>query len=119
MTAIDIIKEFVEGSISPKEFEEKVYADATIEALLKGEKNLPAYVSEPDLYTYAISLDFRNLECIYNIQSLLSGVLSKNGITHTVEKKYENLFNLTLKIQPKWLMLPSEYLSNLIEEKKI
>ncbi|WP_338509918.1 hypothetical protein VRC22_24380 [Pseudomonas poae] len=86
MTAIDIIKEFVEGSISPKEFEEKVYADATIEALLRGEKNLPAYVSKPDLYTYAISLDFRNLECIYNIQSLLSGVLSKNGITHTVEK---------------------------------
>lgn len=118
MTAIDIIREFVEGSISPKEFEEKVYADDAVEALLRDEKDLPSYVSEPDLYTYAISQDFQNLECIYNVQTLLSGFLSKNGITHTVEKKYEKLFNLTLKVQPKWLSLPSDYLSSLIEEQK-
>jgi hypothetical protein len=118
MTAIDIIREFVEGSISPKEFEEKVYADDAVEALLRDEKDLPSYVSEPDLYTYAISQDFQNVECIYNVQTLLSGFLSKNGITHTVEKKYEKLFNLTLKVQPKWLSLPSDYLSSLIEEQK-
>jgi len=118
MTAMDIIKQFVEGSISPKDFEEKVYADLAVETLLKGESNLPAYVPEPDLYTYAISQDYRNLECIYNLQTLLSGVLNKNGVTHTVEKKYEHLFNLTLKVQPKWLSLPSDYLSKLIEEKK-
>ncbi|MBT2371589.1 hypothetical protein [Pseudomonas fluorescens] len=118
MTAIEIIKQFVEGSISPKAFEEKVYADSAVEALLKGENNLPAYIIEPDLYTYAISQNYLNLECIYNIQTLLSGVLNKKGIAHTVEKKYEDLFNLTLKVQPKWLSLPSDYLSMLIEEQK-
>lgn len=86
MTAINIIKKFVEGSISPIELEEKVYTDPAIEALLKAESNLPAYITEPDLYTYAITQDYRNLECIYNLQSLLSGVLSNKGITHTVEK---------------------------------
>ncbi|TFY84381.1 hypothetical protein DYL61_31140 [Pseudomonas nabeulensis] len=118
MTAIDIIKKFVEGSISPKDFEQKVYEDSAVEALLKGEINLPAYVAEPDLYTYAISQDYQSLECIYNLQTLLSDVLNKKSVAHTVEKKYENLFNLTLKVQPKWLSLPSDYLSQLIEDQK-
>ncbi|CRM22829.1 MULTISPECIES: hypothetical protein [Pseudomonas] len=118
MTAIEIIKQFVEGAISPKAFEEKIYADPAVEALLKNEDNLPAYVTEPDLYTYAISQDYQNLESIYNVQTLLSTVLTKKNITHTVEKKYENLFNLTLKVQPKWLSLSSDYLSKLVEERK-
>lgn len=118
MTAIEIIKQFVEGAISPKVFEEKIYADPAVEALLRSENNLPAYVTEPDLYTYTISQNYQNLESIYNVQTLLSTVLSKKNITHTVEKKYENLFNLTLKVQPKWLSLPSDYLSKLVEERK-
>lgn len=118
MTAIEIIKQFVEGAISPKAFEEKIYADPAVEALLRSENNLPAYVTEPDLYTYTISQNYQNLESIYNVQTLLSTVLSKKNITHTVEKKYENLFNLTLKVQPKWLSLPSDYLSKLVEERK-
>ena len=118
MTAIEIIKQFVEGAISPKALEEKIYADPAVEALLRSENNLPAYVTEPDLYTYTISQNYQNLESIYNVQTLLSTVLSKKNITHTVEKKYENLFNLTLKVQPKWLSLPSDYLSKLVEERK-
>ena len=118
MTAIEIIKQFVEGAISPKAFEEKIYADPAVEALLRSENNLPAYVTEPDLYTYTISQDYQSLESIYNVQTLLSTVLSKKNITHTVEKKYETLFNLTLKVQPKWLSLPSDYLSKLVEERK-
>jgi len=118
MTAIEIIKQFVEGAISPKALEEIIYADPTVEALLKSENSLPAYVTEPDLYTYTISQDYQSLESIYNVQTLLSTVLTKKNITHTVEKKYENLFNLTLKVQPKWLSLPSDYLSKLVEERK-
>ncbi|NJJ58148.1 MULTISPECIES: hypothetical protein [unclassified Pseudomonas] len=118
MTAIEIIKQFVEGAISPKALEEIIYADPAVEALLKSENSLPAYVTEPDLYTYTISQDYQSLESIYNVQTLLSTVLTKKKITHTVEKKYENLFNLTLKVQPKWLSLPSDYLSKLVEERK-
>ena len=51
MTAIEIVKQFVEASISPKEFEGKIYANLSIAELLKSERNLPAYVAEPDLYT--------------------------------------------------------------------
>jgi len=118
MTAIEIIKQFVEGAISPKALEEIIYADPAVEALLKSENNLPAYVTQPDLYTYTISQDYQSLESIYNVQTLLSTVLTKKNITHTVEKKYETLFNLTLKVQPKWLSLPSDYLSKLVEERK-
>ncbi|WP_339439646.1 hypothetical protein [Pseudomonas sp. EA_15y_Pfl1_P104] len=86
MTAIEIIKQFVEGAISPKALEEIIYADPAVEALLKSENSLPAYVTEPDLYTYTISQDYQSLESIYNVQTLLSTVLTKKKITHTVEK---------------------------------
>ena len=118
MTAIEIITEFVEGAISPKAFEEMIYSDPGVKALLEVEGNLPAYINEPDLYSYVIAQDYLNLECIYNVQTLLSAVLSKKGIVHTVEKKYENLFSLTLKVQPKWLSLPAEYFLKLVEEQK-
>lgn len=118
MTAIEIIRQFVEGDISPKEFEGRLYADPAVEALLKEEINLPSYVTEPDLYTYVISQDYLNLECIYNVQVLLSGALSKRRISHALEKKYERLLNLALKVQPRWVSLPSDYLSDLIEEQE-
>lgn len=118
MTAIEIVKQFVEASISPKEFEEKIHSNSSIEELLKSEKNLPTYVAEPDLYTYAISQNYENLESIYNTQILLADFLNKKNIPHKIEKKYEELFNLTLKVQPKWLSLPSDYLSSLIKDKK-
>ncbi|UVM50374.1 hypothetical protein LOY38_29430 [Pseudomonas sp. B21-015] len=118
MTAIEIVKQFVEASISPKEFEAEIYANSSIEELLRIEKNLPAYVAESDLYTYAISQNYENLESIYNTQTLLSDFLNKKNIPHKIKKKYKELFNLTLKVQPKWLSLPSDYLSSLIEDKK-
>lgn len=118
MTAIEIVKQFVEASISPEEFEARIHSDASIEALLKSESSLPSYVAEPDLYTYAISQNYKSYESIYNVQTLLSSVLTKRSVVHKVEKKYEDLFTLTLKVQPKWLSLPSDFLFSLIEGKK-
>jgi hypothetical protein len=118
MSGIGVIQSFVEGTLSSSDFEEKIYSDADLEKLLKAENDLPAYVGEVDLYTYAISQNFKSFESVFNLQMLLSSVLNKSGISHSIAKKYEKLFNLSLKAQPKWLSFSPEYLSKVVEGKE-
>lgn len=118
MTPEETIKAFVEASISIDDFEKIIYSDGAIEALLKVEKELPAYVVEPDLYTHIIGQNYRSIGSIYNIQTLLSEFLIRKDIKHNVNGKYQKLFELTLDVQPKWLDLPSEYFSNAIAGKE-
>ena len=118
MTPEETIKAFVEASIAIEEFEKIIYSDEAIEALLRLEKELPAYIAEPDLYTYVISQNYRDPGSIYNIQTLLSEFLLRKNIKHNVNEKYRKLFELTLDVQPKWLDLPLEYFSRSIEGKE-
>lgn len=82
MSGVDIIKQFVEGRLAPRAFEQCLHTDAALQTLLEGERDLPAYVAEPDLYLYLISQDYQSLACIYNVQTLLSERLDSQGIAH-------------------------------------
>lgn len=116
MTPEEKIKAFVEGAMSVDQFELAVQSDSSIEALLSDERQLPAYIQEPDLYAHIISQDYKKIGAIYNVQILLSNFLQKKNVLHTVDKKYEELLELTLKVQPKWLDLPSDYFFEIIKD---
>jgi len=110
MSGVDIIKQFVEGRISPGAFEQHLHTDTSLQALLEGERNLPTYVAEPDLYLCLISQDYQSLEGIYNVQTLLSEWLDRQGLAHLVDNSHQHRFTLALKAQPKWVSLPSVYI---------
>jgi len=116
MSGVDIIKQFVEGRLAPRAFEQCLHTDAALQALLEGERNLPAYVAEPDLYLYLISQDYESLACIYNVQTLLSERLDSQGIAHTVDDSHERRFTLALNAQPKWLSLPPPYFARFMAD---
>jgi hypothetical protein len=116
MRGVDIIKQFVEGRISPRAFEQCLHTDAALQVLLEGERNLPAYVAECDLYLYLISQDYESLACIYNVQTLLSERLDVQGIAHAVDDSHERRFTLALNAQPKWLSLPPAYISRFMAD---
>ncbi|NIJ78421.1 hypothetical protein FHT08_003555 [Xanthomonas campestris] len=109
------IKAFVEASISAEEFERSIQSDASFERLLKNEVRLPAYIQEADLYTHLISQDYSRIGSVYNVQQLLCSFLKKHEIAHICSEKYGELFELTLKVQPKWLDLPAWYFSRAID----
>ncbi|WP_435004987.1 hypothetical protein [Xanthomonas arboricola] len=109
------IKAFVEASISAEEFERKIQSYASFERLLKNEVQLPAYMQEADLYTHLISQDYSRIGSVYNVQKLLCSFLKKHEVAHVCSEKYGELLELTLKVQPKWLDLPSWYFSLAIE----
>lgn len=115
MTPLEIIKAFVESLITPEEFERHLHDNPVLSAVLQEDFSLPSYVEEPDLYTFAIGQDYSNVESIFNTQVLLSSFLQSRAVEHERSKRYEDLFNLLLKVQPKWLSLPSSYLSSLLD----
>lgn len=114
MTAEETIKAFVEASMSVEDFEKKIYSNKAIESLLRDEKNLPGYIAEPDLYAYVIGQNYSRIGSVFNVQTILSELLNKKNIKHEFSNKYSDLFELILKVQPKWLDLPAEYFSELI-----
>lgn len=113
---IDVIQNFVEGRLSPADFERAVLTDAALRRWLEGEVQLPAFVESPDLFAYLICQNYDDLGGIYTVQTVLSGVLGRHGVAHTVDTRYENQFNLVLKAQPKWLTLPSHYVTAFMQE---
>lgn len=115
MTPLEIIKSFVDGSLPPAEFERMLNNDAALHTALEASFTLPAYINEPDLYTFLIGQQYANIESVFNVQVILSDFLKSQGVEHVPSKKYEELFNLLLKVQPKWLALPFDYLSALLE----
>ncbi len=110
MSGVDIIKQFVEGRISPRAFEQHLHADTALQALLEDERSLPAYVAEPDLYLYLIGQDYQSLEGIYNVQTLLSEWLDRQDVAHVADNSHQQRFTLALKAQPKWVSLPPVYI---------
>lgn len=114
MTPLEIIQDFAEASITPEEFERQLRDNQELCVTLKEDPFVPSYIEEPDQYSFAIAQDYSNIECIFNTQSLLSDSLNSRGIAHERSKKYEDMFNLLLKAQQKWLSLTSSYLSNLL-----
>ncbi|MCQ9427423.1 hypothetical protein NRB16_28315 [Pseudomonas sp. LJDD11] len=115
MTPLEIIKAFVESLMTPDEFENQLRDNPALSAVLQEGFSLPNYVEEPDLYTFAIGQDYSNVESIFNTQVLLSSFLQSRAVEHERSTRYEDLFNLLLKVQPKWLSLSSGYLSSLLE----
>lgn len=113
---IDAIRNFVEGTVSARDFERAVLTDPALQRRLEDEVQLPAFVDAPDLLAYLITQDFEDLGAVYTVQTVLSGVLDRHGVAHTVDARYENQFHLVLKAQPKWLTLPSGYVAAFMQE---
>lgn len=116
MTAIDKIKDFVEGQIDALDFEIAVNSDIDIEKILTPYESLPPYVAESNLYLYTIARDFKNIRDMYALQNILSTFLSKNNKPHKISDFYSKLTKLQLKVQPSWLLIPSSYFSNMIKD---
>jgi len=114
MIPLEVIKNFVEAKITPREFEKLLQENQELIAVLEGDFSLPSYIEESDLYTFVIGQNYSNIEHVFNVQVLLSDFLKENSVKHERNKRYEELFNVVLKVQPKWLNISFDYLSNLM-----
>lgn len=111
MTNLNCIISFVEGKLSPAQFQEEVYTNTTLEKILsENTDNLFPYTNGKDIYTYIIEKNFNNIGDLYDIHEVLSNFLKIKNIQFNKNSVYKNLFNNVLNIIPNYVGMPLDFI---------
>lgn len=104
MDKIKTIIDFVEGKISPKEFEQDLYNDSTYETILddRNEVQLIQYITV-NTYYFVIEQNFDDPGGILNVHGALCQFLDRRNVAYQATNEYSELFDLILNVQPKYL----------------
>ena len=102
--AIKTIVDFVEGRLGPLEFEQLVFNEPSIEALLENDpdRQRESYVGR-SLYQFVIAQDFRTLDGVLDIQGALREFLARKEIPFKPTIRYEERHAVLIAAQPNWL----------------
>ncbi len=104
MDEIKKIIEFVEGKISPKEFEQILYQESSFQTILGDSKELPveSYILTTTYY-FIIEQNYDDPAGILNVHGALCQFLDRRKIEYNSTDEYSELFGLILDVQPKYL----------------
>lgn len=116
MSSTNIIKDFVEGRMPPREFDALLQSSDNLETDLASETNIPPYTNEGNLFLYLLNQNFNSSNDLLNIQDALSKYLTKRGLSHQVAESVKAQARLLALVQPKWLDVPPRYLEALVAE---
>ncbi|WP_425616738.1 hypothetical protein NA78x_000392 [Anatilimnocola sp. NA78] len=114
LTPLEVIQQFVAGKISPPEFRDLLYNHDGFEELLTNDPNLkrPNYVLlAGSAYHFVISQSYDDAAGIVNAQNALCDYLKRNKIEFERTSVYEDLHDVLLDAQPKWLLVDSYWIS--------
>lgn len=109
--ALQIALDFVEGRITPQEFEQKLYSDPQLEALLKEES-----ISWSDTYIKTNPFDFLlwrrydTLDGILDAQGAVELFLLRKEVPFQRTTVHTDFFDLLRDAQPTWLDIDTTYL---------
>lgn len=108
---VQFIVGFVEGRVSPREFELRLQNDPALEATLTDDPELPrnTYVGS-SVYLFLLEEDLRDPRGVLNAQGALSEWLKRHSVAHRVAAEPKELYDLLLFAQPKWLDVDTKYL---------
>ena len=117
-TASDAIVHFVEGRLSPADFEGLLRESSILEAALADDPTLPArsYVGR-SVYLYLLELDLADPGGVLDAQGALSEWLTRHSIAHSKAKDAQAFYDLLLAAQPKWLDVDTKWLQDEIVAK--
>lgn len=113
--ALQTALDFVEGRITAKEFEQKLYSDSAIEALFKDASMHwhDTYIkSNP--YDFLIWLNYDAPDGVLSAQGAVEFFLKKRNIPFKRATVYSEFYDLLLSAQPKWLAVDTAYLKERI-----
>jgi hypothetical protein len=109
--AIATIVDFVEGRISPAEFEQPLYHDPAIENALNDDPALkPGTYVGSSTYLFVIEQDFKCPGGVLSVHGALSEFLDRKGVPYRATKAYAEFFDIILKAQPRWLNVRADWL---------
>ena len=118
MDSMTIIKEYVEGSLSPHNFQKELYYNKDIENILSEETQIPSYIKTENLFYALLEIDLLCPSGELDSKSMLALFLEKRNISFVYNNSASKKYNLFLKIQPNWLSLNESYFQLIMEKYK-
>lgn len=109
---IQILKDFAEGKLSDKNFEQQLYTNSDLEKLLS-DSSLNwqgTYLQNTSPFLYLVEQDYNSAEGKVNAQGTVSLFLSKIGMETTSSAKYSDEYDLLLSTSPKYINAGTEFI---------
>ncbi|BAP32655.1 uncharacterized protein CHSO_3618 [Chryseobacterium sp. StRB126] len=103
--AIQFLKDFVQGKISCKEFEQQLYTNPELEKLLSDSSVSwqKTYLQDTTPFLYLAEQNYTNPNGRLNAQQTVQLFLDKIGIKTTATSQYSNDYNWILSTSPKYI----------------
>lgn len=113
--ALQRLSDFVSGKTPVLEFEQQLYNDPDIEALLSAE-SAPRYCQTgTTLFHYLIGLDLSDPGHVLSAQDVLVSLLQKHGVKTVPSGAAAAEYALLLDAQPRWLDADAKFLASLLD----
>lgn len=113
---IQILTQFIEGNLSPKEFEQQLFTNPILETFLsaavinwKG-----TYLEGTTVFLYLAEQDYNSSTGILNAQGTIELFFKKAGIEVTPSNRYVEEYNLISMLSPKYIDADSEFIEKYI-----
>lgn len=106
------VRAFVSGETPAREFEQQVYGDPEMEALLSQEDAPKFCRTGTTLFHYLIGIDYDSPGDVLDVQHVLVEFLARHGVPTKPAAGPLNEFRLLLDAQPRWLDADMKYLAS-------
>ncbi|KHT27165.1 hypothetical protein [Pectobacterium carotovorum] len=118
MSAIEIIKNYLEGNLSSEDFQNELYHNKDVEIVLSEQINIPPYTNCGSAYLYLLEIDLLSPSGEVNGKDLLSQFLKAKGFAFKFNEDHEEIYDLILKVKPSWVNISGDYLKFLCDKFK-
>lgn len=113
---IQILRDFVQGEISDKEFEQQLYTNKDLEKQLSDSaiKWDGTYLQDTTAFLYLIGQNYTTAEGLLNAHETVKLFLSKIGLEVTASTQKPDDYELILKTSPKYIDADSVFIEQYI-----
>ena len=114
---IDVIRQFLDGTLPPPAFRDILYEDDRFETLLANDSKLPSehYVRRyGGTYCFLLSQDYDDPGGVLSAHGALAQFMERNAIPYSKSNKYADSCDLVLDAAPGWLNPNHKYVAEKI-----
>ncbi|PIF46682.1 hypothetical protein CLU96_3721 [Chryseobacterium sp. 52] len=116
---LQILKDFVEGKLSDKDFEQQLYTNSDLETLLSGSAVnwSGTYLENTTVFLFLAEQNYKNPEGRLNAQGATKLFLEKMGIEINPLTQHSDHFDLLLSTSPKYIDAEPNFIEKYIAPK--
>ena len=112
----DSIKNYLEDNMSDKSFFDILHSNQELQKCLEYEDDIPPYTNDGSLLHYLFFGNVKDLRFIINVRDALRQFLLKNDIKFEYSERSDDIYDIILKTQPKWLNVDPSFFSEICSD---